>query len=282
MKIAVLSDVHANLPALEAVAEHVERWRPDQVIVAGDLVNRGPRSPECLRFVQHRAAATGWQMLLGNHEEYVLYHTRPDAARSGPAFELRRASYFTFCQLGGDVRALADLPFSISLDAPDHHEARFTHASMRGTRDGMYRRSSDAELLEQIGPPRCDNRLPAVFCVGHTHMPFIRLVNQTLVVNAGSVGMPFDGDTRASYAQLVWRGDHWQAEIIRLTYDLARADQDFEETGFLEQGGPLARLMRIELRTARSQLYQWGQRFEALVLAGVMTMEESVEEFLGM
>lgn len=282
MKIAVISDIHANLPALQAVTDHLEAWRPDHVILAGDLVNRGPRSLECLRFAQHKARDAGWQLLLGNHEEYVIHHAAPDAPRSGPAFEIRRASYFTFRQLGCDVRPLVALPFSVSLNSPDGREARFTHASMRGTRDGIYRRTPDAEVLLQIGPPRPGDRPPALFCVGHTHMPFVRRVGDTLVVNAGSVGMPFDGDTRASYAQLVWRDGEWSAEIIRLAYDLERADRDYEETGFLEQGGPLARLMRIELCTAHSQLYQWAQRFEAPVLAGVITMEESVEEFLAM
>ncbi len=282
MKIAVISDIHANLPALEAVTHDLETWRPDQVIVAGDLVNRGPRSAECLSFVQSKVVTAGWRALLGNHEEYVMHHATPDAPRSGPAFEIRRASYFTFRQLGGNVRLLADLPFSISLDSPDGSEARFTHASMRGTRDGIYRRTPDAEVLLQAGLSKPDDRRPSIFCVGHTHMPFVRWVHGMLVVNAGSVGMPFDGDTRASYAQLIWCDGAWSAKIVRLPYDLARADRDYDETGFLEQGGPLARLMRIELRTAHSQLYQWAQRFEAPVLAGVISMEESVEEYLAM
>ncbi len=58
---------------------------------------------------------------------------------------------------------------------------------------------------------------------------------------------------------------------------IEQADRDYDETGFIDRGGPLARLMRIELRTGRSQLYQWARRFEAPVLAGQMTMEESVE-----
>jgi predicted phosphodiesterase len=264
------------------VTDHLEAWRPDHVIVAGDLINRGPRSSECLKFAQDKVATSGWRILLGNHEEYVMRHADPDAPRTGPAFEIRRASYFTFRQLGCNVRPLAELPFSASLDSPDGSEARFTHASMRGTRDGIYRRTPDAEVLLQVGAPRQDDCRPSLFCVGHTHMPFVRRVGDALVVNAGSVGMPFDGDTRASYAQLTWRGGEWSAEIVRLPYDLARADRDYEETGFLEQGGPLARLMRVELRTGHSQLYQWAQRFEAPVLAGVITMEESVEEFLSM
>ena len=54
MKLAVLADIHANWPALQAVTEHLEAWQPDQVIVDGDTVNRGPRPAECLRFVQDR------------------------------------------------------------------------------------------------------------------------------------------------------------------------------------------------------------------------------------
>ena len=92
--------------------------------------------------------------------------------------------------------------------------------------------------------------------------------------------MPFDGDTRAGYAQLTWLAGGWSATIVRLGYDIEQADRDYDETGFIDRGGPLARLMRIELRTGRSQLYQWAKRFEAPVLAGQMTMEESVEEFL--
>jgi hypothetical protein len=161
------------------------------------------------------------------------------------------------------------------LSAPDGGEVRLTHASMRGTRDGIYRRTPDHELREQIGAP-----LPPLFCVGHTHLPLIRQLNGTLVVNAGSAGLPFDCNPRAGYAQLTWRNGAWQAEIIRLDYDWQQAEQDFFDSGFLEQGGPLAQLMLIELRTAHSQLYQWTTRYEAPILAGDITIEESVREFI--
>jgi predicted phosphodiesterase len=275
LKLAVLSDIHSNLAGLHAVTQHIEDWHPDQVVVAGDLVNRGPRPLECLRFVQEKQAACGWLTLLGNHEEYVIGHARPGQARSGPEFELKRGSYWTYCQLGGDVSALVAMPFAIHLSAPDGSEVRLTHASMRGTRDGIYRRTPERELREQVGAP-----LPPLFCVGHTHMPLIRRVDGTLVVNAGSAGLPFDGDPRAGYAQMTWRNGQWQAEIIRLDYDRHQAERDFVDSGFLEQGGPLAQLMLIELRTAHSQLYQWATRYEAAILAGEITIEEAVREFI--
>ena len=54
MKIAVLADIHANYRALETVVQHVENWRPDSVLVAGDIVNRGPRSFCCLEYIEKR------------------------------------------------------------------------------------------------------------------------------------------------------------------------------------------------------------------------------------
>ncbi len=275
MKLAILADIHANWPALQTVAGHLETWQPDQVIVAGDIVNRGPRPVECLRFVQDKQREAGWQVVIGNHEEYVISHARPGAPRSGPQFEIHRGSYWTYRQLGGDVSTLEAMPFQLSLSAPDESEARITHASMLGTREGIYRRTPDEELSRKIGLPA-----PVLFGVGHTHIPLTRSLNGTLVVNVGSVGLPFDGDARASYAQLTWSGGEWRAEIVRLDTDRARAERDFVETGFLEEAGALAPLILIELRTAKSRLFEWARQYEARVLAGEMTVYESAQAFL--
>jgi predicted phosphodiesterase len=276
MKIAVLSDIHSNISALQTVTEHVEAWQPDQVVVAGDLVNRGPRPLECLRFVQEMERTRGWLTLIGNHEEYVISHATTGEPRSGPQFEIKRSSYWTYNRLGGDVSPLVAMPFKLALAAPDGSEVRLTHASMRGTRAGIYTFTPDRLLCELIGQP-----LPPLFCVGHTHMPWVRRINGTLVVNAGSAGLPFDGDRRASYAQLTWHKGEWQANIVRLDYDRQQAERDFADSGFLDEGGPLAQLILIELRSAHSQLFQWAARYEKPLLAGEITMEESVRQFMG-
>jgi putative phosphoesterase len=275
MKLAVLSDIHSNFSALEAVAKHIDDWQADQVVVAGDLVNRGPRPLECLRFVQARQQSHGWRVILGNHEEYVIKHADPSQPHSGPQFDLRGISYWTYQQFDGDMTALECMPRTISISAPDGSEVRLTHASMRGTRDGIFTSTPDDELRAQISAP-----LPPLFCVGHTHIPLVRHLNGTLVVNAGAVGLPFDGDPRASYAQLTWRNGRWHARIARVNYDRRQAERDFEDSGFLDQGGPLARLVLNELHIAGSQLYQWAVRYEAPVLAGKLTLLESVQQFL--
>jgi len=68
MKIAILSDIHGNLPALQAVAADIERWQPDLVVVNGEIVNAGPCSPSCIHLM-HQQASFGWQVLRRNHED---------------------------------------------------------------------------------------------------------------------------------------------------------------------------------------------------------------------
>lgn len=273
MKIAVLSDIHGNWHGMMRVVEHIEQWQPDVVVVAGDTVNRGPRSAECWAFVQGRMRGAGWLGILGNHEEYVIAQADPDA-REGIEYRLRQPSLWTYEQLGCDVSPLQALPRALDLPTPAG-AVRFTHGTMLGTRDGVYRFTPDEDLPAKIGAP-----LLAAFCVGHTHQPLLRRCNSTLVVNAGAAGMPFDGDWRVSYAQLMLGNAGWQGEIVRLEYDREKADRDFVDAGFVEGGGPLARVMQRELQVASGLLYTWFKRYEESVKLGEITLEAAVEEYL--
>jgi predicted phosphodiesterase len=244
------------------------------VIVAGDLVNRGPQPLECLRFVQANEKSEGWLTVRGNHEDYVIEQAQPDFPRQGPVGEVHRGSYWTYTQLEDSVADLDAMPIDLSLLAPNGGEVRVTHASMLGLRDGIFSWTSDEELKRKIGPP------PALFLVGHTHIPLIRQLNGTQVVNAGSAGLPFDGDTRPTYARCTWKQGEWQAEIVRVDYDLAQAERDFYTTGFIEDAGPLAVLVLRELKLAHSQLGEWVRWYQKRALAGEISMHQAVAEFL--
>lgn len=271
MKIAVLGDIHANLPAFQTVVEQVDAWEPDQVLLVGDVVNRGPRPAECLRLFQERQESDGWQTVRGNHEDYVIEQAQNGRERTQAELAVHQASIWTYEQLECDVSALQAMPDRLSLTAPDGSELRLTHGSMAGIRVGIYPFTSNAELRKLIEPP------PEVLCVGHTHRSLIRRVDDTLVVNAGSVGLPFDGDTRTGYAQVIWsEAQGWQARLVRFRYDLDQAAADFKTTGYLEGGGPLVKLVEIELQTAASQLYAWAMRYQDLALQGKISMAESV------
>ncbi len=274
MKLAVLADIHSNWRALQAVADHLERWQPDRVVVAGDVINRGPRPAECLEFVLKMQRERGWLLVLGNHEEYVIHQARPREPIVGPWIQIWGSSLWTYEQLKRDVSALEAMPFQQSWLMPDGSEARVVHASMRGTRNGIFNRTSDEMLRQLIAPA------PRLLVVGHTHLPLIRTLDETLVINAGTVGLPFDRDPRAGYAQLTWQADRLDAEIVRVEYDRAQADRDFDETGFVAEAGPIALLIRDELAQARSNLFEWTRDYEAAVAAGHLTMAESVRRFL--
>jgi putative phosphoesterase len=274
MKVAVLADIHGNLPALEQVGEHIHGWEPDQVVMAGDVVNRGPEPRLCWQFIEDRQRAEDWHLVRGNHEDYVLVHDSHDAPRSGPEFEIYRNSYWTYQQMNGKIDQLKKMPFQVSLAGPDGREFRVVHASMRGNRIGIYPEMTETMIRQIIDPPS------SVLCVGHTHRPLVRRVDDTLVVNAGSVGMPFDSDRRAAYAQLTWRNNSWQAEIIRLEYDFQLTEAQFYDSGFIHGAGPLAKVMLLEFRQARSHIHRWLHQYEPRVLSGEMTMEESVQRYL--
>jgi len=269
MKIAILSDIHGNVPALQAVAEHIEKWRPDQVVVAGDTVNRGPSSQDCLRFIQQRP---DWQMVRGNHEDYVLACADlAEADLNDPASEAQWPSFWTFQQLDGRTTSLAAMPLSWSCAGPDGGEVRVCHATMRGRRDGIWLNLTDAEVQERIAP------VPPVFVTGHTHVPELRPVGECLVVNAGSAGATIDGDVRASYAQLEWQGDRWQARIVRVPYDLLQFERDMDETNFAEGIGPIFWLIYHEWRLAQPFLPYWAQHYLPLLAGREMDVACSVD-----
>lgn len=275
MKIAVISDIHGNMPALQTVVDHIERWQPDRVVVNGDLVNRGPRSLDCLNLVRNKEQTAQWQLLRGNHEDMVVQCRELTCSQSGPEYELLRFAHWTYRQLNGEIAYLKALPDRYEFQAADGRLLRVVHASMRGNRDGLYPNMSADDLRKRIAPA------PSVFVTGHTHRALLRQVDDTIVANIGAVGSPFDRDRRSSYGQFTWtkkRG--WAAKIVRLPYDYKQIERDYVESGFLAEAGPMARLMLAELRLARGLVYLWAERYQAAMLAGEMGMAESVQQLL--
>ena len=274
MKIAVFADVHSNLDALETVLDHIDRWRPDRVLVAGDIINRGPNPRACTERVLDRAKAEGWAVIRGNHERYVLMNSTGNLPVQGPEYGIIRHAKWTYDQLDGLVEPIAALPIQWDMMDEPGNEVRMVHASMLGDRKGIFPDDTTASLREKIAPP------PAVLVVGHTHRPLIRIVDDTMVVNVGAVGAPFDRDPRAAYAQLTHEDGAWQAEIIRLDYDRERAIADFHDSGYLEESGDFARLILAEFREARSLIPGWYRAFEDQVMRGEMTLKASVDLYL--
>ena len=277
MKLAVLSDIHANWPALAATMADVDAWRPDLVLVNGDVVNSGPSNVACWEAVRQRAAADGWVLLRGNHEEYVAEWLEYAGPRHGPAYDLIRLSEWTYHQLDDPAAAMAmaALPERWQWAAPDGSRLVAMHASPLGNRAGIYPFTSDDEARRKIVPGA------AVFLTAHTHVPHQRLLDGTQVVNTGSIGLPGDGDGRASYGRVTWeRRRGWRAEIVRVAYDRAAAERDFFTSGFLAEAGPEAEMALVEFRAARDARTRWRAIYGDSVRRGELTLGETIRLFL--
>lgn len=273
MRIAVFSDVQANIQAFEVVAEDIDRWDPDLVIMAGDLVNRGPSNAECLSLFVDRATQKGWLPIVGNHEEWVLRCFDEPPANPLEA-EMRRFTDWAAAQIGAaDGEVMRDWPDHLLLQGTGDAWVHVTHGSMAGNRAGVSQSLSDDQLRE---------RLPenvSLFIGGHTHKVHQRRFGDTDVVNVGSVGSPFDLDERASYGRFELRDGRWHTHILRLPYDRAATERDFHDSGFLDEGGPLARIIFEEWKCADMRIRYWAERYQAAVLAGDIGLAESVDAF---
>ena len=249
MRYALLSDVHGNLPALEAVLAAIDaRDDIDAVYHLGDLVGYGPWPDEVVTLLDERGIAG----VSGNYDSTVA----TDYAHCGCRYEdprqeaLAHASYSWTCArvTAETKRWLRDLPFRLDLRPLGGHRSGPRLVLIHGnpvlntvywTED----RSDDfcRKMIGHLGVKAGD-----VVAFGHTHKPWSRTVDGVLLVNTGSVGRPKDGDWRAGWVELDVSEIGSRARIERVAYDLERVTTAIRASelpdGFaeiLETGGQL-------------------------------------------
>lgn len=208
MKILIVSDIHGNWSALTAVLAA----EPDAqaILCLGDLVNYGPDPVECVRWA--RSETVPLSIVQGNHDR--AFGCDEDPRCSGPYKPLSATMQrITAPKLSADAkRYLAELPRTLKSTI----EGRTFFMCHATPTDPLYNYlvpDADSEKwaveVDQAGAPD-------FMLVGHTHLPFIRAIGNTIVVNPGSVGQPKTGDRRACYA--VW--EHHEVVLQRVDYDV--------------------------------------------------------------
>lgn len=276
-RIAIFSDIHGNVPALEAVLDDLAGQEVDEVLVGGDLVGRGPQGTAVVR----RISGLGLRTIGGNHEDYLLSFRRGEVPEGWLTAGEWAASRWMARELEEDaVRFIRDLPFSLVPESAP--ELRLVHGTPRSNREGIGPWSREHEIEEHWS--RVEEE---VLVCAHTHRPLVHnLGHQSrrggLVVNVGSVGLPFNRDRRAQYAILQREGSSsegpgWRVEHRRVPYDLEAVFRVYEDSGFLAEGGVTARLLRMELEHASPLLVPFLQWAE---VTGREPSEEGIEEFL--
>ena len=242
MKIAIISDIHGNLEALEAVAGELERLGVRELVCLGDIVGYGTNPRECIDFVAERALAT----VAGNHDLAAVLEGASDFFN--PA--AREAAAWTARELRASDRAfLASLPVQARLD---DLTMELVHGECVMPR--MFEYIQDCvdgyRALQVVQPGN-------ICFVGHTHVavcfrepgPFYDDGSQChfepegrAVVNVGSVGQPRDGDRRACFA--VFDSAERTLEIRRVAYDYETAARKIREAGLTQVLGDRLRFGR--------------------------------------
>lgn len=237
MRIAVLSDIHANLHALQAVWADVQAQRSEAVYCLGDLVGYGAYPNEVVDFIRSRAIPT----VMGNYDDGVGFdqddcgcvYRDPDDARRG-----QESLMWTRRQTTAENKAfLQGLPLQIRLEER-RPRVLLVHGSPRKINEYLYEDRPQASF-ERIAKVAGTD----ILLFGHTHLPYQKSAGGTLFVNAGSVGKPKDGDPRAGYV-LLETGLRTRVEFRRVVYDVSAAAEAIRHSGLpgdfatlLETGG---------------------------------------------
>jgi len=215
MKAALVGDVHANLPALEAVLEHARREGAEAVWNIGDWVGYGAFPEEVVRHLRRAAAAS----IVGNYDLKVLeFPHRAAQWRQTKRPEKYLAFRWAWENLSPESRSyLGSLPHEHRLEVAGH-TVLLVHGSPAAIDESLYEDSDEARLRELAALARAD-----IVVLGHTHQPFVRRVGGCRFINTGSVGRQDDGDPRASYALLELRPNALEVRHFRVDYDVERA-----------------------------------------------------------
>jgi predicted phosphodiesterase len=243
MRVAIVSDIHGNRTAFEAVLADMKQTSPDLILHGGDLANSGASPAEIVDHIRD----LGWPGVVGNTDELLF---RPaslhEFAQHTPALQplvavIEEVAAATREVLGEDRLAwLRDLPRTQQPQQHGYGSITLVHASPGDLWRAPAAEASDAELESMYAPLG-----QATVIYAHIHHPYIRSVSGRIVANTGSVSLSYDGDPRASYLLL----DDSIPSIRRVAYDM-----DKELEALSNCGLPHREWLAKTLERARPQM----------------------------
>jgi putative phosphoesterase len=225
-RVAVVTDIHANLPALEAALDRIAEFGVEATYCGGDLVGYGPHPNEVCRLIEEQGIPT----IYGNYD-FAIARDLEDcgcAYRDQHDRELgQRSVEWTLAHT--DQRSkdfMRELPFDLRFELGGRR-VRLVHGSPRKVNEYLFE-DKPARTFERIAAGAdCD-----VLVFGHTHQPWVHEYGGVLFVNCGSVGKPKDGDARAAFAVLeLTQAGTVAASIERAPYDAQSVAEEVAAVG---------------------------------------------------
>jgi putative phosphoesterase len=213
MLMALLSDIHGNLPALKAAVVNAKTRGATQIICAGDIIGYGPFPNEVCEYLKTNEIKS----ISGNYDIKVL-----DVIKHGKSAvesmqkKKRDLVIWTAKHLGKTAQCfLRDLPASLEEELPGGRNLLVVHGSPVSNDDDIYPSITPKGLETKL-----KNTRPDILVCGHTHIPFVKKVRGMLIVNCGSTGQSVDGDPSPSYAIISVDGKPASGRIIRFEYNI--------------------------------------------------------------
>ena len=253
-RLALISDIHANLPALRAVLADIDdRAHVDAIYHLGDLTGYAPWPNEVVSLLRERAIPG----ISGNYDSTIAADYKHCGCRADTPHD-EELSHISFEWTRSHVtpetkKYLGTLPFRLDIRPFGGHVSGPTITLVHGnqTLNTVYVTEDRSDAFLEKMSKDLGSRPEDVVCFGHTHKPWHRVVDGVQFVNTGSVGRPKDGDPRAGYVLLTTEGSGVRIEFVRVAYDIdeaARAIRDSELPAefadFLRSGGAAAHAAR--------------------------------------
>lgn len=223
MRVAIISDIHGNLLALETVLADIARQGVDQTVCLGDVALAGPQPHEA----SQRLRAFGCPVIMGNCDAWMLDPPPPDQAKEGDAARLDDIERWSTEQLTEEDKSFFQtFQPTISLELGEGKTLLCFHGSPRSYDDIIRATTPDEELDDILAGVEAD-----VLVGGHTHVQLFRRWQRSLLLNPGSVGLPFDGVPPASGPATGLHNPAW-AEYLLLTSEGRRLSVDLRRVPY--------------------------------------------------
>ncbi|MFT5181437.1 MAG: putative phosphodiesterase [Alphaproteobacteria bacterium] len=240
MKFVLYSDIHAQMPQLEAVQAAVDAEKADKEVVIGDLLMLGPSPSEVVDNIRSRPNT---DVVVGNLDLWVTdkrWETHePRSPHQAWMFEMAKQTRELLSE--DQLDWISNLPFSITYSPEQGHDFFIFHGTPYdiGDEDALPLRLTDDEVKEKIKGVTAE-----IMAHGHIHGPYVRTVGNQTIVCVAAVGMQWDGDPRPSYGVVEYLGNgKWNAEVKHVEFD-CEEQATFNENSWIEHGDRIAGMIR--------------------------------------